>query len=553
MLSVQTKLSNECQRCSCVSELCAPATANETGSNIILELPPAYAFHMPYQNDLYLGYRYDPDRLSRTSVSGGSCKTGCSRDHKEHHLLHSGLGQHDADELQEIIFENLPSTTSIEMSSKNEKAENLTVEVQQTTQSSTLCNVYKPTTQSSTASNGTPSNLNETSKSFQSPFKRKQSFSREDDVSNYCKPATGSSSDASNHPSSSSNLDHLTTKKAIKEPLKTLESTNNSFLPPVGPNDFQLTISLSQDPWDMSTQDAEWLYIDKNGEQLPLNLNTSLLLDHIHNSCTQFNSKVRMSLPETGKMYDINFRELEMTDVCTGEKTALLRKSWTPGKPLQAENESFFPTSWSPQNHDIVLVTLDQKTEEHRTIRNTFLRTMPECCVIGIERIQNKKLFIRYSFQKAVLLEKVSGSVEGLNEKMLFHGTSKTPPKKIWQSEDGFDLRYSRRGMWGIGSYFAQNSSYSDNYAYIYSGNYPVFREMIVANVLTGNSIEMQSNNKTRKLTRPPVFTQATQNNPEVLYDSVTGFTGGSRIYVLYKFDMAYPSYLIRYFHLKPG
>ena len=74
-----------------------------------------------------------------------------------------------------------------------------------------------------------------------------------------------------------------------------------------------------------------------------------------------------------------------------------------------------------------------------------------------------------------------------------------------------------------------------------------------MAKVLTGNSIEMESSPKTRQLTRPPVFTEATQNNPEVLYDSVTGFTGGSRIYVVYKFDMAYPSYLIRYFHLKPG
>ena len=52
---------------------------------------------------------------------------------------------------------------------------------------------------------------------------------------------------------------------------------------------------------------------------------------------------------------------------------------------------------------------LDKKREEYRTIRNTFLRTMPESCVIGIERIQNKKLFIRYAFQKALLLDKNSG------------------------------------------------------------------------------------------------------------------------------------------------
>ena len=31
---------------------------------------------------------------------------------------------------------------------------------------------------------------------------------------------------------------------------------------------------------------------------------------------------------------------------------------------------------------------------------------MPESCVIEIERIQNKKLFIGYAFQKALLLDK---------------------------------------------------------------------------------------------------------------------------------------------------
>ena len=133
---------------------------------------------------------------------------------------------------------------------------------------------------------------------------------------------------------------------------------------------------------------------------------------------------------------------------------------------------------------------------------------------------------------------------------MLFHGTSQTPPSKIWQSEDGFDLRYSRRGMWGIGSYFAEKASYSDKYAYRYSTNFIQCSEMLVASVLTGNSKEMLSNYESRSLTRPPVYIDATTSNTEVLYDTVTGYTKGSRIYVLYKLDMAYPSYLVRYFKL---
>ena len=142
------------------------------------------------------------------------------------------------------------------------------------------------------------------------------------------------------------------------------------------------------------------------------------------------------------------------------------------------------------------------------------------------------------------------GNEQSVNEKLLFHGTSQTPPSKIWQSEDGFDLRYCRRGMWGIGSYFAEKASYSDQYAYKYTTNLIQCSEMLVANVLTGNSKEMLSNDLSRQLTRPPVYIHATASNPEVLYDTVTGFTKGSRIYVLYKLDMAYPSYLVRYFKL---
>lgn len=49
----------------------------------------------------------------------------------------------------------------------------------------------------------------------------------------------------------------------------------------------------------------------------------------------------------------------------------------------------------------------------------------------------------------------------------LFHGTSKTAPELIYQSEEGFNLNYSNVGMWGKANYFAFNSSYSNkDYAY---------------------------------------------------------------------------------------
>ena len=51
------------------------------------------------------------------------------------------------------------------------------------------------------------------------------------------------------------------------------------------------------------------------------------------------------------------------------------------------------------------------------------------------------------------------------NERLLFHGTKNTPPKAIYNSEQGFDNRLASQGMNGEGTYFAELSSYSHNYA----------------------------------------------------------------------------------------
>jgi spore cortex formation protein SpoVR/YcgB (stage V sporulation) len=72
-------------------------------------------------------------------------------------------------------------------------------------------------------------------------------------------------------------------------------------------------------------------------------------------------------------------------------------------------DSSEFPLFWSPQENDIEIVTLDKGKEEYRSIRDSFLLSMPESCVVAVERIQNKKLYIRYAFQKALLLDKNSG------------------------------------------------------------------------------------------------------------------------------------------------
>lgn len=51
-------------------------------------------------------------------------------------------------------------------------------------------------------------------------------------------------------------------------------------------------------------------------------------------------------------------------------------------------------------------------------------------------------------------------------EMFLFHGTRNNKPSLIFESEEGFDLRFAKQGVWGMAIYFAKNASYSHNYAY---------------------------------------------------------------------------------------
>ena len=157
-----------------------------------------------------------------------------------------------------------------------------------------------------------------------------------------------------------------------------------------------------------------------------------------------------------------------------------------------------------------------------------------------IVRIQNLWLWRKYVNHKHSMTEKNKGDV---NEKDLFHGTTSTDPVQIYDSEEGFDMRFSRDGLWGQGTYFAENASYSDNYVFnCPSGE----KQMFLARVLTGDSADIPQD---RSLRMPPVK----QSSGGLRYDSVTGIAMVSRIYVTYNNDKSYPLYLITYTRNRQG
>ena len=196
------------------------------------------------------------------------------------------------------------------------------------------------------------------------------------------------------------------------------------------------------------------------------------------------------------------------------------------------------PDNWDPQDEKIVLKPVAQGTPEWTDIEMLVHASLPFARIQTLQRIQNEWLWEKYSFSKERMNEQNNGVV---NEKRLFHGTRSTAPEKIFKSrQQGFDFRLCSRGMWGNGTYFAVSAKYSDAYAF---QSHDGSKQFILAKVLTGETYRCEPDSSIKK---PPVKKHSEMFGEE-LYDSVSGYTNGSDIFVIYDHEKAYAEYLITY------
>eukprot|EP01064_Diplonema_japonicum_P034341 TRINITY_DN7082_c0_g1_i1.p1 TRINITY_DN7082_c0_g1~~TRINITY_DN7082_c0_g1_i1.p1 ORF type:complete len:601 (+),score=141.43 TRINITY_DN7082_c0_g1_i1:40-1842(+) len=192
------------------------------------------------------------------------------------------------------------------------------------------------------------------------------------------------------------------------------------------------------------------------------------------------------------------------------------------------------PTSWDTKlsgNLNLPLVSNDELQKIVARVRETI----PNAKVTKVQRVQNELLYQKYAHEKEQLKQWHGKEPK---EIFLFHGTSGASPDLVYNSEAGFDMRFCTSGMWGVATYFAMNASYSQGYSFNNGGTL----QMFLASVLVGDAYDTPSDGTIRM---PPVKT--TSSKGVVRYDSVTGVTGGSRVYMLYCNGRAYPGYLISY------
>ena len=213
---------------------------------------------------------------------------------------------------------------------------------------------------------------------------------------------------------------------------------------------------------------------------------------------------------------------------------ALLLKS----KSIQSSIK--YPPEWTDVLSDIQLRAVPKGSIEWNEIENNFKRTISNKTILEIQRIQNKNIWKTFYDEKLY----IEGKRVKLNEVKLWHGTRNTKPQCIYEGDrNGFDYRYSSDGMWGQGIYFAENASYSDNYAHKLPNN---TSQLLFCNVILGDCIATQPN---KELRLPPAKDPKADPSKTRIdrYDSVEGFTGNSRVFIIYENSKAYPAYLVAY------
>ncbi|CDW84239.1 poly adp-ribose polymerase member 14-like protein [Stylonychia lemnae] len=177
----------------------------------------------------------------------------------------------------------------------------------------------------------------------------------------------------------------------------------------------------------------------------------------------------------------------------------------------------------------------DNRIRQQSSLNNQINAAQLKPNILRIEKIYNCVIYERFVNEYKRMLRKYTNLQPSQILKHLFHGTKETQPQLIYESETGLDIRFSRKGLYGEGVYFADNSAYSNTYCSKTTCNES---QMFLALVLVGDSVYQPQNQSIRI---PPLKPISRTDR----YDSINNGQGGH--YIIYDNLKSYPGYLITY------
>ncbi|XP_044050221.1 protein mono-ADP-ribosyltransferase PARP12 [Siniperca chuatsi] len=281
-------------------------------------------------------------------------------------------------------------------------------------------------------------------------------------------------------------------------------------------------------PASVTSQTLENVYLADRDTEIPFGAGTQQYILHFKGAAG------------TQQMYQQNVKYKTKREVrrrpcfVSAHDVEVKLKSASSHSSSSSTAESF-PPHWDKNalpDFGYKLVLLSTSAKEYSMIEMLFKRTMPQCKINNIQRIQNPSLWKVFQWQKEQMKKKNGGKT--VNEQYLFHGTDKSLIEAI--CEQNFDWRMCgvHGTAYGKGSYFAKDASYSDRYASAKGSRNKI---MFVSLVLVGEYTRGSSS-----YVRPPP-----KGNSKTLYDSCVDHKSNPSIYVVFEKQQIYPEYLIDY------
>ncbi|XP_072000959.1 zinc finger CCCH-type antiviral protein 1-like isoform X2 [Engystomops pustulosus] len=260
-----------------------------------------------------------------------------------------------------------------------------------------------------------------------------------------------------------------------------------------------------------------------------------------------------MSFKAGNQHYVINFREMKQMNIVYETEKAVRRRpkylSFEDVKLLRGSTKSAAAKSplKSPLKSDIYPKTWDTKAlpeigcakvqvsdtiGEFSEIVSIFTKTVRGQVVKKLWRLQNSFLWNMYQGQKEQMKKLNQG--RDVKEIRLFHGTDKMHVDAICNHNFDWRICGTHGTVYGQGSYFARDASYSHDYSTPTSGG---SRMMFVARVLVGDYVKGNPQMK-----RPPTRLFSSR-----FYDSCVDDATDPSIYVVFEKLQIYPEYLLEY------
>ncbi|XP_056621656.1 protein mono-ADP-ribosyltransferase PARP12-like isoform X2 [Triplophysa dalaica] len=354
-------------------------------------------------------------------------------------------------------------------------------------------------------------------------------LANEDEVEKaFCNPA----SDVSITPTSSGhqivNLISMTCGESSVRRLSTAPSVTK-------PPHFILT---TQWLWYWRNDEEEWMEYGK-GDNTNLVTSETLEKDYISDNEKEvpFDSDEHQYILTFKGMYQRNLKYKTVREIRRRPRFVSAQDAKGKIKGSESSDSSTssveVPSYWdkgSLPSFTYMRVPLQMSSKEYLRVSSLFSRTMPRSTIHSIEIVQNLSLWRVFQWQK----EQMTGRNKGkeVAQRQLFHGTNEDLIDPI--CDQNFDWRVCGHNgtLYGKGSYFARDASYSDTYIKSRTNQ----KKMFLAQVLVGEFTRAQSS-----LVRPPAKTSKS------FYDSCVDSESNPAIFVVFEKFQVYPEFIIEY------